>query len=246
MDREAKSKLSVPTLTTKAEEKSIKHSNVKKKKKGLILSSVPLFISSIMFLFSDSADLSFEVKKFSDIYGNHLKGTTIEIIESMYYDVIIYDDSEITNSYENLSALETNNMANTFINGNNKSKSRIIIYTGSLEPFYLRQLIKNGIIGIVSKFSEIEKLNDAVVTILGGESYYCEKIQETLYKHAKYDAILTEREQEICYYLKIGRNYKEISQKIKRKTGTINKHIENIKIKLDVYSLTELRNKLKA
>ena len=87
-------------------------------------------------------------------------------------------------------------------------------------------------------------MKDAVIKVAGGEKYYRERTLDILYAGTKYDTILTQREKEILNYLQEGLSYKEIAQHINRANSTVNKHIENIKDKLGVKGIKELREML--
>ena len=58
------------------------------------------------------------------------------------------------------------------------------------------------------------------------------------------DNQLTKREQEICFYLKKGWTYREISEKLFISVHTVNKHIKNIYQKMGVNSRAALQAKL--
>ncbi len=60
----------------------------------------------------------------------------------------------------------------------------------------------------------------------------------------KYLYKLTKRENEVCFYLKKGCTYKEISEKLFISVHTVNKHIKNIYQKMGVNSRASLQAKL--
>ncbi len=218
--------------------KKIKELVLKEKKiKALFVSAEPVIITGIISLFSDDALISLDTKKYFNINEEQKK-------ESVNYDVIIYDDSNISAGQIPVLNIPPLNKNGGFQSFNKISKPQKIIYTDRLEPGHIKKLINTGAEGIVSKFSEEVKLKDAVIKVAGGEKYYRERTLDILYAGTKYDTILTQREKEILNYLQEGLSYKEIAQHINRANSTVNKHIENIKDKLGVKGIKELREML--
>jgi len=219
---------------------SVNRPSVKGKKiKALILSALPALIGGVLSLFSEDAFIDFDAK-------NYLNKNTMQVNEIMNYDLIIYDEPNNITINDSLLNLILNNKQNHVHNSNNNPKPKIIVYTEKHDLNNIKRFIYLGVDGIVSKYSDEEKLKEAVNKVLNKGKYYCEIIQEALFKSYKYEAILSPRQMEISYYLLEGLNYKQIAQKINRASGTVNKHVENMKIKLEAKSIKELIEKLKS
>ncbi len=199
----------------------------KKKIRTLFLSAMPAMIAGIISLFADDAFINLDAKKYTDINGT----TKTEIAD---YDVIIYDDC-----HANIKELFNDVVQPGFKNKSGVKPYRII-YTDYHEISNIKSLINSGANGIVSKFSEQDKLKEAVIRVVNKEQYYCEKIFKVLLTSTQYESLLSPREKEVLYYLQEGLTYKEIAARLSLSPKTILRHIEDMKKKLNVNSFDEL------
>ena len=104
----------------------------------------------------------------------------------------------------------------------------------------------NGYSG--SSIQHLQGFNFRIIThhepFLSKESRYAVIIEEDKSNLVQEDYQLTKREQEICFLLKKGWTYKEISEKLYISVHTVNKHIKNIYQKMGVNSRATLQAKL--
>ena len=212
----------------------------RKKKKALFISAMPAIIAGIISLFSDDAFINIDSKKHSDL--NEVNKT-----ELANYDVVIYDDC-----YADISELiakrkeHLNSLVDSDLKNQNKHKPYSIVYTDIHEISHLKRLINSGADGIVSKYSDPDKLREAAIKSADGEQYYCEKILNLLSGLEQYDEILSTKEKEVLVYLQEGLKNNEIANKFFLSPKTVRRHIENIIKKLHVGSLEELLILIKA
>ena len=208
-----------------------KISTKEKKIKALFVSAVPAIIAGIISLFSNDAFINLDAKK----YSNTNEQFNIEAVD---YDVIIYDDSYSC----------VNEILNINVSGKlfNKLNPKRIIYTEKNETGYLKNIIDSGAEGIVSKFSDEDKLREAIIRVAFGEIYYCENILNVLISSTQYGSILSPREGEVLCYLQEGLTYKDIAAKLFLSPKTILRHIEDMKKKLNVSTFEELLRLIKA
>ena len=194
---------------------------------ALFISSAAALAAGIISLFTEEAFKSIETKKYMDM-GN---GQKTEVIN---YDVVIYDDSSLSIEQTPLINEPPIYKRNDLFSYVDDAAPKKIIYTDKQELGYIKRIINSGADGIVSKFSNAEKLKEAIIRVYGGEKYYCENIRALLYKVTDYDKILTAREWEIIFHMKEGLNNKEIAERLFLSVKTIERHKEEVKKKLGV------------
>jgi DNA-binding NarL/FixJ family response regulator len=193
-----------------------------------------LFVSTNFLLFSllqtlsiDDYIIDFERKKIDNICNGLKKDFNI-------YDVAIYDD----NCLRNIKTFDVDKVFKMKMDGKN------ILLIGEREEFYIREMIGKGVRGIVSSNSPKESLVEAIRNVIGGKEYICYEVTKSLVSDIRYEELLTKTEIKIINYLNEGLGYRQIAEKVDRSPKTINKHIENIKNKLGVESIKELKQTL--
>ncbi len=133
------------------------------------------------------------------------------------------------------------------------ASARIIIYTGSNNPLYLKVLLNSNVNGIVHKGSSKEELIEAIKLVSQSNVYVDKQISYLLYNFelklktlgSKYLSQLSNREVEVLEYVCEKLTNKEIALRLNRSVKTVEKHIENIKFKLGKDSVEELRSFLR-
>ena len=106
------------------------------------------------------------------------------------------------------------------------------------------QTESSGFNGIVNKGAGVKILEEAIIKVDGGKRYYCANIRSLLYGNDGFDEKikrLTPREQEVMQLKKHGYTNLEIAERLLISVNTVEAHIENIKDKLDVKYVKELR-----
>ena len=98
--------------------------------------------------------------------------------------------------------------------------------------------------GIVNKGAGFKILEEAIIEVTGGEKYYCANIRSLLYGNEGFDEKikrLTPREQEVMQLKKQGYTNLEIAERLHISVKTTETHLENIKARLDLKSVKDLR-----
>ena len=194
-----------------------------KKIRVLFLSWQPAIMFSILSLFSDDPIISIKTKNFAELS----KQVTVANLD---YDMFLIDDA-FSNREENI-------IANMIIYRSLLPKK--IIYTGRHEMIHLSKSIKYGAKGIVSKYSGVEKLREAIIRVNKNENYFCEKVQGVLNNIIIPLTLLTEREKEIIFYMKEGLSNKEIASQLYLSVKTVERHKEEIKKKLKINHVADI------
>jgi len=193
----------------------------KKKIKILIITAASLIAAGFISFFSFDDEISIDIK-------TNLQENKLNKIEFVKYDVIVYDDNfpEIgQNSILNLTLIK---------------KPKIIIFINIFEPSYIKRIMRLGIDGIVSKFSEPQELREAIIKVSRGLKYFCAQIKDKIFISKKYQAIISPREREIIFYLKHGFTTKEIAFKISRSVRTVQNCKDNIRNRLGLKTVKEI------
>jgi DNA-binding NarL/FixJ family response regulator len=116
---------------------------------------------------------------------------------------------------------------------------------------FVRQALRAGADGYLSKGSEPEELNLAIDSIVRGDSYLSPKVasgftacavggESAGADDASALAVLTPREREVFQLLALGKANKEVAAVLELSVGTVKKHRENLQRKLDCHSSAEL------
>ncbi|QTL52731.1 MULTISPECIES: response regulator transcription factor [Priestia] len=127
---------------------------------------------------------------------------------------------------------------------NQKSKAKIIIYTGYDVENYFNLLIESGVIGFVSKASSANGLINAVNGALNDEAVIpvtlLRQLRRTSLKiqgdQMNIDVTINEEEQTILIEIEKGSTNREISQKLHVSQRTIEHRLTSIFQKLNVNS----------
>lgn len=133
-------------------------------------------------------------------------------------------------------------------------ETKILLLTVVDESEYILEALKIGVEGYVLKLSDMQKVVNAINTIMEGETYFDPKItkavagnkrepikinqREEIFK--RYD--LTAREIEIAGLIVDGLSTKEISEKLCLSTHTVSNHRKNIFTKLKISRASDLIN----
>lgn len=121
---------------------------------------------------------------------------------------------------------------------------RTIIFTGSNNGLYLRELVNRGVRAIIHKKSEKEKIIDAISMIDLNAAFFDELIHFSISKHKieKNDGIisLNNNESNVLKLIFNGMRNIEIAEKLSISVKTVESHKENIKKKYGINSMKEL------
>lgn len=110
---------------------------------------------------------------------------------------------------------------------------RIIALTGFKEYYYMQQMIANGASGYLLKNAMPEEIIEAIRSVYGGKTYFCDEVQEKIPASHEH-LFLTPREQELLRLVVEGYTNKEIAAKLFLGVETINSYRKNLLLKLGV------------
>jgi DNA-binding NarL/FixJ family response regulator len=114
-------------------------------------------------------------------------------------------------------------------------------------PAYARKLIAAGASGFVTKFSPVEELYEAILTVGKGGTYVCQQLRDQVSPcddpasaTGKQLAALTRRELDIAELVCDGLTTSQIAEKLFLSQNTVNSHRFHIFKKLGVKNVVEL------
>jgi DNA-binding NarL/FixJ family response regulator len=130
----------------------------------------------------------------------------------------------------------------------NLPQAKLIFLSQHLNPAYLKQALRLGASGYVLKSGAIEELQQAIATVLRGQTYitpaFGEEIIARLWNRegelSEESEALTDRQREILQLIIEGRGNKEIAEVIHVSVKTVEFHRARIMAKLGVKSVAEL------
>ena len=128
-------------------------------------------------------------------------------------------------------------------------RSAVVMLTTSSDERDLVTSLRSGARGYLLKDMEPDRLVDALVAVVGGETVVAPEMTSVLAKVVKGDALesgrpnrfssLTPREFEILRHLAEGQSNKEIARDLGITDGTVKLHVRSILRKLEVRSRVE-------
>jgi len=125
-------------------------------------------------------------------------------------------------------------------------ENRIIMISAENNFEVIKEAFKNGAVGYLTKPITKKRLQDALNAIrFEGAALSNDIAKEIIHAfRRKSYSCFSERENQIIEYLSQGATYKTIAEKLFVSASTINFHIQNIYLKLDVNSKSEALEKL--
>jgi two-component system invasion response regulator UvrY len=125
----------------------------------------------------------------------------------------------------------------------------ILVYSMNAESIYGKRLLQKGIKGFVSKKAGIEDLEQAIHSLLNGETYLSPQLKKDLIGPPGSDGFenpidaLSDRELAVVEYTTSGMGAKEIAHKMNLDITTISTYRRRAFRKLNVNNLFELKDK---
>lgn len=122
---------------------------------------------------------------------------------------------------------------------------KIIILSSHDDLRIIKEVMKLGCSGYLTKKCAGENIIEAILTVNNGEEYFCKAVREKIFSivtkdnpklnkpDLKRNLILTERELEIIILISLEFSGKEISDKLFISANTVETHRKNIMKKLD-------------
>lgn len=110
---------------------------------------------------------------------------------------------------------------------------------------YIMKVMQSGAMGYMLKDISSGKLIQAIKTVHQGSTYFCESVTHTLFTPTivtteKMVNPLSRREETILILVAQGESSKKIAKVLNISDRTVETHRQNIKHKLDLYSIAEL------
>ena len=122
-----------------------------------------------------------------------------------------------------------------------RPQTRVLLLTMHADDEHIRGMLEQGADGYLLKQAAGQELVEAITVVARGETFLSPMVARRLMTHAqrgrereRYSALLTEREREILALLAEGATSKEIAQRLRLSTKTVENHRANILDKLGV------------
>jgi DNA-binding NarL/FixJ family response regulator len=115
---------------------------------------------------------------------------------------------------------------------------KVIALSVHSEAHFVREMIKAGAAGYVSKAAALAELVQAVRLVVEGERYISPELEPALAAPAA--SGISPREREVLSLLAAGRRSSEIAQALGISAGTVEAHRRNLMRKLDLHSVADL------
>ena len=122
-------------------------------------------------------------------------------------------------------------------------KAKILVLTMYKEKAFIRQVLKDGADGFLSKDDASSDLIRAIGTIKQGRKYFSPMLSNIipiLFRQNEEKEVLTMREREILKLLAEGKKTSEIAEALFISPHTVRRHRENMMEKLDAKTLAAL------
>jgi two-component system invasion response regulator UvrY len=161
----------------------------------------------------------------------------IESIKKWRPDIVLMDIN-----LPGISGIEATQLIRKFSPG-----IKILGVSLHIQPSFVRQLVKSGAVGYLTKNSSLEEMFHALKEILSGRRYICREIKNIISEQVLNDSgqpkginALSQRELEVISYLKKGCSSKEIAAHMHVSVKTIEVHRYNILKKLNLNNTAAL------
>ena len=198
---------------------------------------IKVFLADDHQVLIDGMKALLKTSKLFDVVGFSLNGVNlIKNVKDSGADILVMDiNTPIKNGIEVLK--EMKGVPNTF---------KILILSSYDDLKLVREVMKNGAHGYLTKQCAGENIIEALQEVYHGQEYFCKTIREKIcetfsnnYQHPvllefQKDVLLTERELEIVRLITMELNGKEIAQALYISTNTVETHRRNLMKKLNV------------
>jgi DNA-binding NarL/FixJ family response regulator len=121
--------------------------------------------------------------------------------------------------------------------------AKILVLTMHKKKEFIRQVLKDGADGFLSKDDASSELIRAIVSIKQGGKYFSPMLSNiipSLFRENEEKEVLTMREREILKFLAEGKKSREIAEALFISPHTVRRHRENIMKKLQTKTLADL------
>lgn len=123
-------------------------------------------------------------------------------------------------------------------------ETRVLAVTTRTDAFTVNQVIETGLHGYIEKDEDLDTLEDAMVKVAKGETFFSRLVGETRKSQQRdseaFVKILSDREQEVLRLVVEGKSSKAISGMLGLSPRTVENHRFRIMQKLDLHDLPSL------
>ncbi len=118
--------------------------------------------------------------------------------------------------------------------------TKILVVSGREDPYMLYRMQQLDLPGYVSKGIPVETMREAILAVAQGRTYYTEPFERRLQAQDAFFRILTTREVEVMLAATQVHPQSMACKKLRIATGTLRKHLSNIRRKLKLHTNAEL------
>lgn len=125
-----------------------------------------------------------------------------------------------------------------------KDKTKILVLTSITDVQTIRQTIRNGANGFLSKFSSVDELMEAIQSVLDGQQYIAKNLRDsllnTVFTEDQVVYHLSPREKEVLRRVCSGCTIKEIAYDLKLSVHTVQYYHRSVLSKLKLKKTSDL------
>jgi len=194
----------------------------KKKFKVILVDDHKLFRDGLKFVINQIDDLEVVAEASN---GNEF----LEILKTQEVDIVLMDIS-----MPELDGIQATKMANELYPG-----IKILVISMFCDEEYYYQMVKAGVMGFVLKESGKNELEEAIKSVLNGETFFSQKLLRDIIfnlhepstiksTHKDQEFVLTKRESEILKNICEGYSNTQIAEKLFISIRTVEGHKSNL------------------
>ena len=125
---------------------------------------------------------------------------------------------------------------------------KVISLSRHNHPFFIKEMLKHGAKGFLSKNCTVEELYEGIKSVYNGKTYFCSLCSKVILRDYVSESeagsvdyrTITPREVEIIGYLSDGFSTKEISNKLFISCATVERHKSNLLKKMNLRNTAHL------
>jgi DNA-binding NarL/FixJ family response regulator len=125
---------------------------------------------------------------------------------------------------------------------------KVISLSRHNHPFFIKEMLKHGAKGFLSKNCSVEELHDGIKSVYNGKTYFCNLCSKVILRDFSSESevgtidfrTITPREVEIIGYLSNGFSTKEISNKLFISDKTVERHKSNLLKKMKLRNTAQM------
>jgi len=125
---------------------------------------------------------------------------------------------------------------------------KVISLSRHNHPFFIKEMLKHGAKGFLSKNCTVEELHEGIKSVFHGKTYFCNFCSKVILRDYAAESeegevdfrTITPREIEIIGYLSDGYSTKEISGKLYISDKTVERHKSNLLKKMKLRNTAQL------